>query len=427
MTAVWTVTSLTRHIGRLFDGDEALADVTVSGEISNFKHHSSGHMYFTLKDEESVIKCAMFRSANSRLRFRPEDGLRVVVHGNVSVYGPGGTYQLYPDRMEPDGLGSLYLAFEQRKAKLEKEGLFRQDLKRPVPFLPRRVGVVTSPTGAVLRDIRNVLFRRFPTATLVLSPTPVQGAEAPAQIIRALERVAGVEAVDVVILARGGGSLEDLWPFNDETLARAIRQCPVPVISAIGHETDFTIADFVADLRAPTPSAAAELAVPDLEGLTGQLERASGRLRRAFRLKLDHERMRLDRLAARPVFRSPTAMLDLRRQNLDAIGLRMQRATTLRLEQAGRGLAQMEQRLDHAARLRLDRSKARVELLAGKLDALSPLRVLARGYATVSREDGRTVSSMAGLQVGERIRVRFCDGALDARVEAHHPENDGPA
>ena len=427
MTAVWTVTSLTRHIGRLFDEDDTLADVTVSGEISNFKHHSSGHMYFTLKDAESVIKCAMFRSANSRLRFRPEDGLRVIVHGNVSIYGPGGTYQLYPDRMEPDGLGSLYLAFEQRKAKLEKEGLFRPELKRPVPFLPRRVGVVTSPTGAVLRDIRNVLFRRFPSATLVLSPTPVQGAEAPGQNIRALERVARAEADDVVILARGGGSLEDLWPFNDEALARAIRQCPVPVISAVGHETDFTIADFTADLRAPTPSAAAELAVPDLEGLRAQLAQASGRVRHAFRRRIDLERVRLDRLAARPVFRSPTAMLDLRRQKLDAIGQRMQRATAMRLDQAGVRLDHHGQRLDRAMRLRLDRASARVEALAGKLDALSPLRVLARGYATVSREDGRTVSGMAGLQYGERIRVRFRDGSLDARVEELNPENDGTA
>ena len=421
MTAVWTVTSLTRHIGRLFDGDEALSDVTVSGEISNFKHHSSGHMYFTLKDEESVIKCAMFRSANSRLRFRPEDGLRVIVHGTVSVYGPGGTYQLYPDRMEPDGLGSLYLAFEQRKAKLAKEGLFRPEDKRPLPFLPRRIGVVTSPTGAVLRDIRNVLFRRFPTATLVLSPAPVQGADAPAQLVRALERVAMAEAVDVVILARGGGSLEDLWPFNDEALARAIRQCPVPVVSAVGHETDFTIADFAADLRAPTPSAAAELVVPDLEGIRAQLAQASSRVRHAFRRRLDLERVRLDRLAARPVFRSPTVMLDLRRQKLDLLAQRMQHAASARLDQSGACLGSLSQRLDRAMRQRLDQAATRVAVLAGKLDALSPLRVLGRGYATVSREDGRTVSAMTALACGERIRVRFHDGSLDARVENLYP------
>lgn len=392
----WTVTGLTRHIGQLFSDDEACSDVTVAGEISNFKHHSSGHMYFTLKDEESVIRCAMFRTANSRLWFRPEDGLRVLVHGSVSVYGPVGTYQLYPDRMEPDGLGSLYLAFEQLKAKLEKEGLFDAADKRPIPLLPRIIGVVTSPTGAVIRDIRNVLFRRFPTASLLLAPSAVQGADAPARLEAALRHLQEVPGVDVIILARGGGSLEDLWPFNDENLARAIRRSRVPVISAVGHETDFTIADFVADLRAPTPSAAAELAVPDLASLREVLTQIGNRNRNGFSRRLEMARFRVERLSARPVFRRPLSMLDSRRQGLDGIAQRARLAASANLERANR----------------------RLSLLAGKLQALSPLQVLARGYATVSGEDGKTLTGLSGIRKGERIHVRFHDGTLEARVEA---------
>ena len=403
MKAVWTVTHLTKHIGGLLEADDALSDVTVSGEISNFKHHSSGHMYFTLKDEQSVIKCAMFRTANSRLRFRPEDGMRVLVHGTVSVYGAGGTYQLYPDRMEPDGIGSLYLAFEQLKEKLEREGLFRDDRKRPLPLLPRRVGVVTSPTGAVLRDIRNVLFRRFPHATLVLSPSAVQGQDAPNQLKTALERLAVVPEVDVIILARGGGSLEDLWPFNDEALARAIRACPIPVVSAVGHETDFTIADFAADLRAPTPSAAAELVVPDEEALRAHLMNQLARSKQGMRRRLELERLRLDRLSGRPIFRNPLAVLDAHRQRIDGL----------------------QQRARQSVDGRLERARATLGALAGKMDALSPLRVLARGYATVADGNGKTVTSIASLRSGDVLRIRFRDGV--AKVEVAQLESVAPS
>ena len=399
MMQAWTVSGLTRHIGQLFADDAGLSDVSVAGEISNFKHHSSGHMYFTLKDEESVIRCAMFRSANSRLRFQPGDGLRVLVHGSVSVYAAGGTYQLYPDRMEPDGLGSLYLAYEQRKAKLEKEGLFDSSIKRPIPFLPRIVGVVTSPTGAVIRDIRNVLFRRFPTASLLLAPSAVQGADAAAKIEAALMQLQSVPGVDVIILARGGGSLEDLWPFNDESLARAIRKSRVPVISAVGHETDFTIADFVADLRAPTPSAAAELAVPDLAALREYLAQIGSRNRNGFARRLEMARARVERLYTRPVFRRPLSIIDQRRQGMD-------------------GLAQ---RIRLAAAASLERADGRLSLLAGKLHALSPLQVLARGFAAVSGEDGGTLACLADVSQEERIRVRFRDGMLKAKVESLHP------
>ena len=396
MRDVWTVSSLTRHISGLFEEDDTLSDVTVSGEISNFKHHSSGHMYFTLKDAQSVIKCAMFRSANSRLRFRPEDGMRVLAHGNVSVYGPGGTYQLYPDKMEPDGIGSLFLAFEQLKTKLAQEGLFSDSLKRPLPLLPRKIGVVTSATGAVLRDIRNVLFRRFPRATLVLAPAAVQGQEAPGQLMGALARLAQVPAVDVIVLARGGGSLEDLWPFNDEALARAIRACPVPVVSAVGHETDFTIADFVADLRAPTPSAAAELVVPNEQEVRAMLADTLSRAGHAMHRRMEVARLRVDWLAGRPVFRHPMAVVEVRRQQLDV----------------------MQQRIRQASKNRLERARSNVGSLCGKLDALSPLRVLSRGYAMVADEAGHLVTRSASLRPGDVVRLRWVDGEATARIEA---------
>ncbi len=394
MTGVLTVGDLTRHIGNLFTADRLLSDVTVVGEISNFKHHGSGHMYFTLKDQESVIRCAMFRSANSRLRFRPEDGMRVQAHGAVSIYGPAGAYQLYPDRMEPDGLGSLYLAYEQRKLKLQNEGLFKPERKRPLPFLPRRIGVVTSPTGAVIRDICHVLYRRFPSASLLLSPAAVQGADAAERLISAMQRLQKIEDVDVILLARGGGSLEDLWPFNDENLARAIAACRVPVISAVGHETDYTISDFVADLRAPTPSAAAELVMPDLRDLHATIAQAQYRNTYAMRHCLAAARNRMVQMESRPIFKSPLRMLEIRHQQLDGL----------------------QQRLSRAASGELERSRLRIARIAGKLDALSPLRVLGRGYAAVLDKEGGLVRSARMLRKGETIRLRFHDGAVRAEI-----------
>ena len=258
-----TVRELTAYIKQLVDSDMLLSNVSVSGEISNFKHHSSGHMYFSLKDQDAVIRCVMFRTYNARMKFIPEEGMKVIVRGYVSVYAPGGTYQLYAEEMQPDGTGSLYLAFEQLKRKLEAQGWFARERKKPIPRLPRAIGIVTSPTGAVIRDILNVLQRRYPNIRVIIYPSAVQGNDAPAQLARGIRYFNGERNVDVIILARGGGSIEDLWPFNDEGLAYAIYDSQIPIISAVGHETDFSISDFVADLRAPTPSAAAELAVPE--------------------------------------------------------------------------------------------------------------------------------------------------------------------
>lgn len=392
MKATWTVTELTNHISNIFSEDEELRAVLVAGEISNFKHHTSGHMYFTLKDEASVIRCAMFRSANSKIKFRPEDGMRVLVHGSVSVYAASGIYQLYPDRMEPDGLGSLYLAFEQCKMKLEKEGLFRAEIKRKIPLLPRKIGVVTSATGAVIKDIQNVLFRRFPRATLVLSPTAVQGQDAPDQIAAALAKLSFVKDVDVIILARGGGSLEDLWPFNSELIARAIRACKVPVISAVGHETDFTISDMAADLRAPTPSAAAELVCPDAIVLRGQLLNYILRCKNVLTKKLSVERTKLDSISNRQVYRKPQATLSAYRLRLDGLS----------------------QRAQYGVGAQIGKVKNLVGKYAAMLDVLSPLHVLARGYASVTGADGRAISSVMDLQKGDIFLLRLHDGLVTA-------------
>lgn len=395
-----TVKELTRYVKGLLDADPLLRSVWVQGEISNFKWHHSGHIYFTLKDETSQVKVVMFRSYANRLRFRPENGMQVIVQGNVTVYERDGVYQLYAAAMEPFGLGALHLEFEQLKRRLAAEGLFDDALKRPLPRLPRAVGLVTAPTGAAIRDMITVSCRRFPGVRLVLAPALVQGPGAAESLIRALGLVARVPEVDVVIIGRGGGSLEDLWAFNDERLARAIRACPVPVVSAVGHETDFTIADFAADLRAPTPSAAAELVVPSRSELQGVVDGLRIRLATAARRAVERRRIRLRSLAERPVLQRPEGRLQQDRQRLDDLARR--------LEYLGGSLL--------AARRR--------ELggLAGRLEALSPLAVLARGYAIARTGDGRVVKEAASLRVGDRLDVLLHKGSVRCQVEEIHPE-----
>lgn len=390
-----TVRELTRYVKDLLDEDPLLRSVWVQGEISNFKWHHSGHIYFTLKDEVAQVKVVMFRSYANRLRFRPENGMQVIVQGNVTVFERDGVYQLYAAAMEPYGLGALHLEFEQLKRRLAAEGLFDEALKRPIPSLPRAVGLVTAPTGAAIRDMITVARRRFPGMRLVLAPALVQGPDAPESLIRALGLVARVPEVDVVIIGRGGGSLEDLWAFNDERLARAIRACPVPVVSAVGHETDYTIADFAADLRAPTPSAAAELVVPSRSELLGVVDGLRIRLSTAARRLVERRRIRLRALTERPVLQRPQGRVLQDRQRLDGL--------VRRLEYLGGSLL--------AARRR--------ELggLAGRLEALSPLAVLARGYAIARTEEGRVVKDAAQLQVGDRLDVLLHRGSVRCQVE----------
>jgi len=390
-----TVSQLTRYIKRVFSFDSVLSNVCVTGEISNFKLHSSGHMYFTLKDEESVIRCVMFKTQAQRLRFMPEDGMKVIVWGYVSIYEAGGLYQLYPEHMEPDGIGNLYLAFEQLKQKLEKEGLFRSELKKKLPFLPKRIAVVTSPTGAVIRDIINVLFRRFPNVILKLYPVKVQGEDAARQISDALRAINLHKSADVIIIARGGGSLEELWPFNEETVARSIYESEIPVVSAVGHETDYSIADFVADLRAPTPSAAAELVVPEKEALLKSLYDIRLRLKRALAGRIQNERQYLARLMKSPAFRHPLDRVNQRKMDIEAIRKDLEKSITRKLEI----------------------EKSRLGTIYGKLDALSPLKVLARGYSIARNESGGVIKSVTQVRPGDFIELFVNDGKIHCEAE----------
>lgn len=394
MQDIISVSQLTRYIKKLFSYDSILSNVSVIGEISNFKLHSSGHMYFTLKDEYSVIRCVMFRSQNQMLKFKPKDGLKVIVRGYVSIYEQGGSYQLYPEYMEPAGMGNLYLAFEQLKQQLEKEGLFRPGLKKKIPYLPRSIAVVTSPTGAVIRDIINVLFRRFPNAVLKLYPVQVQGEDAARQIARALDFINCHNAADVIIIARGGGSLEELWPFNEEIVARSIYKSRIPVISAVGHETDFSIADFVADLRAPTPSVAAELVIPEKEVLVKTIMDLRLRLKKALANMIQCERLRLEQLMKSPSMRHP----------LDKVNQKK-----LDLENYKRSIAE-------AVRRKVEKEKSTLSVLCGKLDVLSPLTVLARGYS-ITMKEGNIIKSVKQVHNGDELDIVFTDGKIRCLAE----------
>ncbi len=385
-----SVSELTGYIKQLVDNDMLLSHVWVVGEISNYKYHTSGHMYFSLKDEGAVIKSVMFKTQNSRLKFRPEEGMRVIVRGYVSVYAMGGAYQLYVDEMQPDGTGALYLAFEQLKKKLEAQGLFEPTGKKPIPLLPRAVGVITSPTGAVIRDITQILDRRYPNARVVLYGSAVQGSEAPSQLIRGIRLFNSLRNVEVIILARGGGSLEDLWPFNDEELAREIQKSEIPIISAVGHETDFSISDFVADLRAPTPSAAAEMVMPEKKALKENLIFLEKRLSTSLLHRLKREHDRLLRLSNARSLQRPMELVNQKRQHLD----------------------RLEQSLIQRNRTRIEMIKASLGITVGRLNALSPLTVLSRGYAVVQKEDGSILRTIKDLNPGDKLQVTLSDGKL---------------
>lgn len=388
-----SVTQVNEYLKMILDGDRVLSNVFVRGELSNFKTYSSGHSYFTLKDETGQLRSVMFRSYTARLAFRPMDGMRVIAHGHVSVYPEGGQYQLYVNELIPDGAGSLALRFEQLKRQLAAEGLFDEDRKKPLPQMPMRIGVITSPSGAAVHDIMNVLGRRFPCAQMILFPSQVQGSEAPVQLIAGLEFFQATDLVDVIILGRGGGSAEDLWAFNDEALARAVAACRIPVISAVGHESDFTICDFVADRRAPTPSAAAELAVPVLGDILQGLRSTGKRLGALTEQRIAQEKRVLQTYAAARVFARPEQMLEPYRIRLD------EREATL--ERMVQGL--------------LSDTQKQLASVAGRLEALNPLAVLSRGYAAISKGE-QTVTLAEGLDAGDVLQIRFSDGAVSATV-----------
>lgn len=392
---VYTVSELTAYLQGRIESDPVLQGLWLEGEISNFTHHSSGHMYFTLKDGGARLRCVMFRSSNARLRFRPHDGMAVTARGSVTVYPKNGDYQLYVDAMEPSGMGSLFVAFEQLKARLESEGLFDQGRKKPIPPMPSCVAVVTSPTGAAVRDIVKVLRRRRGDLDILLIPAQVQGDEAPAGIIRSLALVRRLPRVDVVIVGRGGGSIEELWAFNDEGVARAIAACPVPVISAVGHETDFTIADFVADLRAPTPSAAAEMATADGAHFCQLFNTMVRRMSTSLRQTISTHRKHLARLSGSPALTRPAKRLSLHRQEVDALAARLARS------------------MHEGTALR----RHRLAASAGRLQALSPLSTLSRGYSICTTGQGILVRKASQVAPGGRVNVLLHQGSLDCLVE----------
>jgi len=397
---IWSVRDLTDRIRLVLENDSELAGLAVRGEISNFTRSVNGHCYFVLKDDQAQLSAVMWKSQVARTPFRPENGMRVIAFGRLTVYPQRGQYQLVVTELKPDGLGDLFAAYLQLKARLEKEGLFEAARKRALPLLPRRVGLVTSPRGAALHDMVTTLRRRHPGVDIVLSPAVVQGAEAPSSIVTALRRLARLQetpdAVEVVIVGRGGGSFEELNAFNDEAVARAIVACPVPVVSGVGHETDFTIADLVADERAATPTAAATRVVPDCVEATLRVRQLRARLGQALVRRVERHRERLESLEERGWRRLLDRMLDQRRQRLDDLLARAHRAQEMGTE----------------------RRRARLGALAGRLDALSPLRVLERGYAVCTAAgDGRVVTRVGQVEAGDLLDIRVLDGSVAARVE----------
>lgn len=403
MSSVLTVSQINTYLKAVLDGDDNLQNIFVVGEISNFtNHYRTGHFYFTLKDESAALKAVMFRTAAQRLRFVPENGMRVVIRGSVSLFPRDGIYQLYCEDMQPDGAGALSVAFEQLKQKLGDMGLFDAAHKKPVPACPARIGVVTSPTGAAIHDILTVLERRFPLAKVILCGVQVQGDAAAGQIAQAIERFNALEAADVLIVGRGGGSLEDLWAFNEEVVAHAIYNSAIPVISAVGHETDFTIADFVADLRAPTPSAAAELAVPDTRELLFALDTLLDRMTGAVFARLNNLQQSVEVFSHRLKTASPQAGLAEREQAL--------RLQSERLSQCGKAVLR-----PYADAL---------GALAAKLDITSPLKTLARGYALCEDETGALVRRSQTVKPGQPLRLRFTDGSVRCTANTVEPESD---
>lgn len=396
MSSVLTVSQINTYLKAVLDGDDNLQYIFVCGEISNFtNHYRTGHFYFTLKDEKAAIKAVMFRSAAQRLRFLPEDGMRVIIRGSISLFERDGVYQLYCDDMQPDGAGDLSVAFEQRKKKLEEMGLFDPLHKKPIPSLPSRIGVITSPTGAAVHDILNVLERRFPFAAIVFCGVQVQGESAAPQIAEAIARFNELQAADVLIVGRGGGSIEDLWAFNEEIVAHAIYNSHIPVISAVGHETDFTIADFVADLRAPTPSAAAELASPDTRELLFQLDTMLDRLTERVLDKHQNKALRLEAMLHRLQQQSPERRLQLLETKLQ----------------------QQTEKLISGGQAMLRPYADALGTLAQKLEMTSPLRTLARGYVLAQDENGLLVRNAAKVQKGQTLALRFADGSVLCRAE----------
>lgn len=398
---IYTVSEVNGFIKNVIDGIPQLSGIYIRGELSNYKIYPSGHHYFTLKDGEGALRCVMFKGSAMKLRFRPENGMQVIAYGRISVFPRDGAYQLYCSQLSPDGVGDLYVAFEQLKDKLYREGLFDEGHKKPLPRYPQRIAIVTSSAGAAIHDMIRILRRRYPIARVLLLPVRVQGVEAPPEIVGAIRYANRWKLADVLITGRGGGSMEDLWAFNDERVARAIYDSDIPVISAVGHEPDVAISDFVADRRASTPSNAAEIAVPDMAELLRTLDAAHSRMTQSIRRDIAAHSRRLESLSKKRVLTDPTAYLADRRQDVD----------------------HMTHRLCAAMRVVTDVQNRRFGALAASLDALSPLKVLGRGYALAQRPDGTVLRSADQARIGETLRLRLADGALRCQVKEKENEH----
>ena len=393
-TVYLTVSQVNDYIKTVIDNDKVLSSVNIRGEISNFTNHRTGHLYFSLKDDNSLIRAVMFKSSADILKFQPENGMKITARGRISVFPRDGQYQFYAYSMEPDGIGSLYLAYEQLKKKLEAEGLFKDEHKKPIPKIPRRIGVITSPTGAAVRDIINVLGRRFPFAQVYIFPAQVQGDSAPGQLIEALNYFNDTRSVDVIIIGRGGGSIEDLWAFNNEELARTIYACSIPVISAVGHQIDFTICDFVADIRAPTPSAAAELAVPETTELQHKFDNIISRMKILIENDLSAKHRRINDLSASRVLSRPMDMIEDKRMRLFS------------------DVSLLESRI----RTILALKKNEYMKYSAKIEATDPMAVLERGYSVAYSSSGTIIKSIDDVSPDDEITVRMGDGSILSRV-----------
>ena len=435
-----SVLALTKYIKRKFDADPHLQDVHVRGEISNFKQHSSGHMYFTLKDEKARILAVMFSSQSRSMKFSPENGMKVIVKGDISVYEPSGQYQIYIKEMQPDGIGELFLAYEQLRKRLEAEGLFSIEHKKPIPIYPQTVGVITSPTGAAIRDVITTIKRRYPIANILVLPALVQGDKAAPSIARAIEKANKMDELDVLIIGRGGGSIEELWAFNEELVARAIYHSEIPIISAVGHETDFTIADFVADMRAPTPTGAAELAVPHIEELMERILQRKTRMLQSMNGRYRIEKQRLDRVQKSYAFRYPHRLYEQKLEQVDKLTEMLVRGAS-RLTEVKKSqhetiynrllrnhpreaLREAENRLNRSQK---DIGRAMEQIILKKstefkriistLQALSPLKIMERGYSLVYTEENVLIKSIKQVKENDPLQIQLTDGSLLCNVQ----------
>ncbi len=437
---IFTIATLTKYIKRTFDNDDVLKNIWVKGEISNFKKHSRGHMYFTLKDEHSKIQAVMFAGNNRFLKFIPESGMNVLVRGYVSVYEANGQYQMYVSEMQPDGVGNLFLAFEQLKRKLNTAGYFDEKFKKTLPNIPTEIGVITSPTGAAIRDIITTLKRRFPSVRITLFPVLVQGDGAPSSVAKAIKQANELGDLDVLIVGRGGGSIEELWAFNEEIVAEAIFHSNVPIISAVGHETDVTIADFIADKRAATPTAAAEIAVPNTDDLSERILQRKIRMQRAIGKRLEAEREKLTTLQKSYAFRYPEQLVKQKEQQLDRIIDDLQRNIKHLVERKTTALNNLEKDvkrnhperyianfreqlvknetllIQHTRDIKKEK-QFQFKQLVTQLEALNPLKVMTRGYSLAYKQDGQIIKSVTNVSVGEKLQIKLKDGSVYCEIE----------